>query len=44
MAAGLQAATVVGADTSAAANWRTAAALETDGEYGSDGYIIYGIN
>ncbi len=44
MAAGLQAATVVGADTSAAANWRTAAALETDSEYGSDGYIIYGIN
>ena len=34
----------VGTDTTTGANWRTAAALEADNEYGSDGYVIYGID
>ncbi len=34
----------VGVDTTANANWRTAAALEGDAEYGTDGYVLYGIN
>lgn len=34
----------VGTDTTTGANWRTAAALETDNEYGTDGYVIYGID
>ena len=36
--------TGVGTDITTGANWRTAAALEADNEYGSDGYVIYGIN
>lgn len=36
--------TGVGTDTTTGANWRTAAALETDNEYGTDGYVIYRIN
>ena len=36
--------TAVGTDTTTGANWRTAAALETDNEYGTDGYVIYGID
>lgn len=36
--------TGVGTDTTTGANWRTAAALETDNEYGTDGYVIYGVN
>ena len=30
----------VGTDTATGANWRTAAALETDSEYGTDAYVI----
>ena len=36
--------TMVGVDTTTQSNWRTAAALESDGEYGTDGYVIYGLN
>ena len=36
--------TAVGTDTTTGPNWRTAAVLETDNEYGSDGYRIYGID
>lgn len=36
--------TVVGSDTTTQSNWRTAAALESDNEYGTDGYVIYGLN
>ena len=36
--------TAVGTDITTGANWRTAAALETDNEYGTDGYVIYGID
>ena len=31
-------------DTATKADWRTAAALEADSEYGTDGYIVYGLN
>ncbi|MFT5853024.1 MAG: hypothetical protein ACI8XO_000264 [Verrucomicrobiales bacterium] len=34
----------VGVDTAADANWRTAAQYEADQEYGSAGYVIYGLN
>ena len=34
----------VGVDTTTGGDWRTAAALETDNEYGTDGYLLYGIN
>ncbi len=34
----------VGNDVTAQSNWRTGAALEPDGEYGSDGYVVYGLN
>ena len=34
----------VGLDSTTGANWRTAANLETDNEYGSDGYVIFGLN
>jgi hypothetical protein len=40
----LAAVTGVGTDITAGANWRTAAALEADNEYGTDGYVIYGVN
>ena len=33
----------VGGDTTTQSNWRTAAALEPDLEYGTDGYVIYGL-
>ena len=36
--------TAVGTDTTTGANWRTAAALEADNEYGTDGYVVYGID
>ncbi len=36
--------TLVGEDTTTQSNWRTAAALEGDFEYGTDGYVIYGLN
>ena len=36
--------TAVGTDITTGANWRTAAALEADNEYGTDGYVIYGID
>ena len=43
--ASLQASIVaVGVDTTTGGDWRTAAALETDNEYGTDGYLLYGIN
>jgi len=37
---------IVGVDSTAAANWRTNAQLDVLGgsEYGTDGYIVYGIN
>lgn len=35
--------TVVGVDSTASANWRTAANLETDQEYGTSGYVIFGL-
>ena len=34
----------VGEDTTTLGNWRTAAALQPDNEYGTDGYVLYGIN
>ncbi|MDP6513119.1 MAG: hypothetical protein QF878_08040, partial [SAR202 cluster bacterium] len=45
-AASLFAADIVGLDTTAGANWRTAANFDSSGgtEYGSDGYIVYGLN
>lgn len=41
-----QGAIIVGVDTTAAANWRTNAQLDISGdsEYGTDGYIVYGID
>ncbi len=36
--------TAVGIDTTTNGLWRTAAALETDHQYGTDGYIIYGLD
>ena len=33
----------VGGDTTTQSNWRTAAALEPDLEYGTDGYVIYAL-
>jgi YVTN family beta-propeller protein len=36
--------TAVGTDTTTGPNWRTAAALESDNQYGTDGYVIYGID
>jgi len=40
-----RAATAVGVDTTTGANWRTAANLtyQSDGQYGTAGYLIYGI-
>ena len=37
-------ATHFGSDTDTRSNWRTGAGLEDDNEYGTDGYIIYGLN
>ena len=34
----------VGVDAMAGASWRTGAALETDGQYGTAGYVIFGLN
>ncbi len=36
--------TSVGVDTTAGPNWRTGAQLETDLEYGTSGYVIFGLN
>lgn len=36
--------TAVGVDSTTGPNWRTAAALEADGEYGSLGYVVFGLN
>lgn len=36
--------TPVGVDTTAGPNWRTAAALESDRQYGTSGYVIFGLN
>lgn len=36
--------TSIGVDSTAGPNWRTAAALETDNEYGTAGYVIFGLN
>lgn len=36
--------TAVGVDTTTNGFWRTAAALETDHQYGTNGYIIYGLD
>jgi hypothetical protein len=36
--------TSVGVDSTAGPNWRTGAQLETDLEYGTSGYVIFGLN
>ena len=36
--------TSTGVDSTAGPNWRTAAALETDNEYGTAGYVVFGLN
>lgn len=36
--------TPVGVDATTGANWRTAAAFDTDGMYGTSGYVIFGLN
>lgn len=35
---------VVGVDSTTGPNWRTGAALETDGQYGTLGYVVFGLN
>jgi hypothetical protein len=34
----------VGVDTIAGANWRTGATLEADAQYGTSGYVVFGLN
>ncbi|MGY8648712.1 MAG: hypothetical protein ACKVLL_15295, partial [Verrucomicrobiales bacterium] len=36
--------TSIGVDSTAGPNWRTSAQLETDNEYGTAGYVIFGLN
>ena len=36
--------TLAGVDTTAGANWRTGANLETDSQYGTSGYVVFGLN
>ncbi len=36
--------TLVGVDSTTGANWRTGATLETDMQYGTAGYVVFGIN
>ena len=36
--------TSVGVDSTTGPNWRTAANLEPDNEYGTEGYVIFGLN
>ena len=36
--------TSVGVDSTAGPNWRTGAQLETDSEYGTAGYVVFGLN
>jgi hypothetical protein len=36
--------TSIGVDSTAGPNWRTSAQLETDLEYGTAGYVIFGLN
>jgi hypothetical protein len=35
---------LLGVDSTAGANWRTAANLEADNEYGTAGYVVFGLN
>jgi hypothetical protein len=35
---------VVGVDSTTGPNWRTGAALETDNQYGTLGYVVFGLN
>lgn len=35
---------LIGLDSTAGANWRTAANLEVDNEYGTAGYVVFGLN
>ncbi len=35
--------TVIGVDSTAGANWRTGANLDGDQEYGTSGYVVYGL-
>lgn len=35
---------LVGVDSATAANWRTAANLEADNEYGTAGYVVFGLD
>lgn len=41
---GQAAVTLIGVDSTAGANWRTAANLETDSQYGTAGYVVFGLN
>ena len=36
--------TLAGVDSTAGANWRTGATLETDAQYGTAGYVVFGLN
>ena len=40
----VQGAVFVGSDPNIASEWRTSATFEADNEYGTDGYVIYGLN
>ena len=35
--------TTIGVDSTAGANWRTSANLDDDQEYGTSGYVIFGM-
>jgi hypothetical protein len=35
---------LIGVDSTAGANWRTAANFEADNEYGTSGYVVFGLN
>ena len=35
--------TIIGVDLKTGANWRTGANLDTDQEYGTSGYVIFGL-
>ena len=36
--------TVIGVDSTAGPNWRTGALIESDGQYGTSGYVVFGLN
>lgn len=43
-AAAEAAVSTIGVDTLAAGNWRTGATLEADAQYGTSGYVVFGLN